>query len=290
MKAYPTPKLTMARWWLKTSSPNDTKGIFQPAAYIISQLPELNDLGVQGYFYIYPTSIAAMFLTTTNREAGIGRAKQQWEPILSAAEKYPGVSKAIYQYANFDNFKQWFDYRFQPIAPKGARSPAQLEGAKPRGIALMDSRLLAPQHLKSSQLASALQLAMPQGKNGMLRGHLVAGGKVTTKDPFRSSSVSPAWRNASVHIIATGLGDLSVESLRRLAPDTGCYSNEVSIASVQKSYPCLTDLTYSAHTMKRTSKMLCGGKIMNHFIAQNNATTRWACSGSVPVLDRKTGR
>ena len=34
MKAFPTPKITMTKWWIKTSNPNDTEGIFKPATYL----------------------------------------------------------------------------------------------------------------------------------------------------------------------------------------------------------------------------------------------------------------
>jgi FAD/FMN-containing dehydrogenase len=58
MRAFPSPKLTVTRWWLKTTNPNDTTSIYAPAAYTLSAMPELNQLnGVQGYFYIYPNEI-----------------------------------------------------------------------------------------------------------------------------------------------------------------------------------------------------------------------------------------
>jgi hypothetical protein len=201
-------------------------------------MPALNDKGVMGYFYIYPNAIWVNMLAV-EEDAGITRAKSLWEPVLSVAEKFPGMQKVITQYANFDDFKQWFDWRFQRLAPKEARSPARLEGARPRGgISAQDSRLLGRNHLSNRMLASALQGAMPKMKNGMLRGHLVGGGEVINSGrgpgrpdrpdrPARSSSVNPAWRRAYVHLIATGHTNPDATTLKLLAPDSGCYAYEV---------------------------------------------------------------
>jgi hypothetical protein len=192
-------------------------------------MPALNAKGVQGYFYIYPTSMWAMMMTYDS-DAGIPKSKQLWEPILSVAEKFPGMQKTIYQYTNFNDFKQFFDWRYQPLLPKQARSPALPEGPRLRtSISMMDSRLLSAKHLSNPQLAYALQGSLRPIKNAMLRGHLVGGGKVV--DPESRSqvgnSVHPAWRDTFIHLIATGVGGPSAAGLKLLAPDSGCYSNEV---------------------------------------------------------------
>jgi hypothetical protein len=224
MKAFKTPKITMIRWWLKANS-NDTKAIFAPAAHIMSQMPRLNAQGSQGYFYIYPTGIWAYFLTT-EEDAGINKAKKLWEPVMEKAAKFPGVAKPIYQYANFDNFKQYFDWRFKPLPAIDPQVPFKFEEPKTRGISLLDSRLLSTSHLKSPQLAAALQNAMgnPNNKNAQLRGHLVSGGQVA-RGGF-DTSVNPAWRQAMVHLISSG-SEPNATSLKMLAPETGCYVNEV---------------------------------------------------------------
>lgn len=169
-------------------------------------------------------------MMTYDSDAGIPKAKKLWEPILSVAEKFPGMQKTIYQYGNFNDFKQFFDWRYQPLPPKQARSPALPEGPKLRtSISMMDLRLLSAKHLSNPQLAYALQGSLRPIKNAMLRGHLVGGGKVTnpeTRDRV-GTSVLPAWRDTFVHLIATGVGGPSAAGLKLLAPDSGCYSNEV---------------------------------------------------------------
>jgi hypothetical protein len=223
MKAYPSPKITMARWWLSVPK-NNTRAIYEPAAYIMSQMSRLNEEGIQGYFYIYPTSMWAYFLTA-DEDAGIETAKRLWEPVLYKAAKYPGIQKPITQYANFDNFKQFFDWRFKPLASVNATAPLKLEEAKSRGISPLDSRLLSAERLSSPRLAAALREAMPLSKNGQLRGHLVSGNKVS-RGGF-DTSVNPAWRNARVHIISSAAVP-NATSLKMLAPESGCYANEVS--------------------------------------------------------------
>jgi hypothetical protein len=224
MKAFPTPKITMIRWWLKAAA-NDTKAIFNPAAQIMSKLPALNAQGVQGFFYIYPTSMWAYFLTAEG-DAGIAKAKKLWEPIIEQAGKFPGIEKPIVQYSNFDNFRQYFDWRFKPLPLVDPNAPPKLEEPTTRGISPLDSRLLSATHLTSPKLVAALQDAIPSGsKNAMLRGHLVSGGQVAKES--LETSVNPVWRRSLVHIISTGSVP-NATSLKKLAPDSGCYVNEVS--------------------------------------------------------------
>jgi hypothetical protein len=224
MKAYPTPRISMARWWLKANADNTT-AIFDPAAYIMSKMPGLNAKGVQGFFFVYPTSMWGYFLTA-GEDAGISKAKKLWEPVIENAVKFPGMERPIYQYTNFDNFKQYFDWRFRPLIPADPSIPLPIENPSTRGVSPLDSRLLSASHLTSPKLAAALRDAMPLGsKNVMLRGHLVGGGQVA-KDGS-DSSVQPAWRKSLVHIISSGSVP-NATSLKNLAPDTGCYVNEVS--------------------------------------------------------------
>jgi hypothetical protein len=100
----------------------------------------------------------------------------------------------------------------------------------PKGITPMDSRLLGASHLSNPMLPYALRDAMPRMESGMLRGHLTAGGAVM--ELGRDTSVNPAWRKAYIHLIATGNGvpGPDATALKRLAPDMGCYANEVSAA------------------------------------------------------------
>ncbi|KAF1992567.1 FAD-binding domain-containing protein [Aulographum hederae CBS 113979] len=106
----------------------------------------------------------------------------------------------------------------------------EMEGAMPMGIMPMDSRLLGRPALTSPQLSAALSEAIPKVPLGQLLGALVGGGKVMKpEDP--DSAVNPAWRKAYVHLICTGAGQFTCDSLRRIAPDMGAYGNEASVAN-----------------------------------------------------------
>lgn len=103
---------------------------------------------------------------------------------------------------------------------------------KSSGLIPLDSRLLMPEHLASSNLSNTLEASFPQMPNAMFRGHLTSGGKVWETDKDGSeTSVHPAWRKSLVHLLGSGspgrvIPDLS--PLKRLAANTGAYSNEAS--------------------------------------------------------------
>lgn len=62
----------------------------------------------------------------------------------------------------------------------------------PMGILSMDSRLLGKEHFNHPDFAKALKGAYPLVAEGVLRGHLIGGGKVLK--PTEATSVHPAWR------------------------------------------------------------------------------------------------
>ncbi|KAF2417423.1 FAD-binding domain-containing protein [Tothia fuscella] len=222
MKAHPTPLISMIRFWIRTTDPNDMVSIFGPSAYIMGKLVELNRRGVQGYFYIYPNTVWGYFLTADG-DAGIETLKRMFDPLFGdiGDEFEATINKPIVTYANFDNYKQFFDWRF-----KERISPSGLEPAKSRGLSALDSRLLGEEHLSSRELARALKEAMPTSQGGQLRGHLVGGGAVVKRGE-EMGAVNPAWRRAFVHLIASGSRP-NATSLKVLAPEMGCYLNECS--------------------------------------------------------------
>ena len=85
----------------------------------------------------------------------------------------------------------------------------------------LNSRLLGEKHLTSPQLKAALKATSP----GM-QGHLIANPALK----YENTSVLPAWRKAYVHLIGSKVPPMmSMDSLKRLAPDMGAYVNEVCI-------------------------------------------------------------
>jgi hypothetical protein len=233
----------MTRWYLKTTDTNDTKSIYEPAAYALSQMPLLNQqYGVQGYFFIYPNEIWGTMLLA-DEQSGIPAATKAWQPVLDKMATFKGVQKPIYIHTNFPNFKSWFEALFGSLDPVPnkrrdvqdefarhfRRHASELEEAYPRGIIPMDSRLLSQAHLSNPNLAQALHDSMPQMDSGMLRGHLTAGGRVNNPifDAISpENAVNPAWRKAYIHLIGTGGGIPDLSSIKKISPDAGCYANE----------------------------------------------------------------
>lgn len=233
VKAFPSPRMGVIHWWINaTNSEEPGQGFWDSAAYLHSQFPDINGKGVQGYYYVYPDAIKGIFLTA-DEDSGKEKSDAIWNPILSELSSFPGMANATSEYEEFATFKEFFDSTFgaAECGEEGGHEHMRRlqkrhgDGAEPMGIAPMDSRLLGAKHLKSPDLAQALKDAMPQVPDGQLRGHLVGGGKVL--DPDDDTSVNPAWRQAYVHLIGTGLGEFTTDSLRTLAPDSGAYVNEV---------------------------------------------------------------
>jgi hypothetical protein len=215
-------------------------------------------------------------LLTADEKSGIPTAKETWAPILKKLASFPGVAKPIYQYNDYPNFSSWFDSVFGPLdAPDPTLAgKAEIEFVTPKGITTMDSRLLGARHLKSPQLASALREAMPKMDSGMLRGHLIAGD--TVMELGKGTSVHPAWRRSYVHLIATGNGAPNATALKILAPDMGCYANEVSTFA-RTSLPANELLTIScvrisACTRKKTINVQCGVPTTKGFIRSRKNT------------------
>ncbi|TID27798.1 Low-affinity potassium transport protein [Venturia nashicola] len=261
VKAFPSPKLTIASWFLNTTDFSDQKSIYAPAAYFHALIPDLVEKnGQSGYYYLFPNAIKSVFLMA-DKDAGVDKAKAVWEPVLEKMTTFPGINKKtlVVTYNDIPNYKAFFDAAFGSIEEmanmtgmsgmkqKRADTPLfrrffdeagitkrhgpEEHGTtnaeiKPQGIMPMDSRLLSREHLVNPGLAEALEKAMPMMKDGQLRGNVVGGNKIFVTG--NATAVTPAWRKAYVHLIATGQGTPDVSSLRVLAKDSGAYSNEAS--------------------------------------------------------------
>jgi hypothetical protein len=159
-------------------------------------------------------------------ETSIAEAKQIMAPMLAGFSVFPGMKKEIHQYQEFKSFKEWYDKLYGEIPTPNPSKPMAIDPATALGIVPMDSWLLTAADLHSPKLAAAMKESMPKTTNGMLRGHLVAGGKVADPEADRYTTVNPAWRHALVHIIGTGSGVPNITAIKRLNPSSGSYANE----------------------------------------------------------------
>lgn len=87
LQVYTTPEILVYNFWLNTNDYEDEKSFFAPAAYFMSQFPKLNNLGgLQGYYYVRPNAISAMFL------APDGFANATKLSNLENMKNMPGIS------------------------------------------------------------------------------------------------------------------------------------------------------------------------------------------------------
>lgn len=159
-------------------------------------------------------------------DTSIAQAKEIMAPMLAGFSVFPGMKKEIHQYQEFKSFKEWFDKLYGELPEPKASRPMEIDRAVPRGVSPMDSWLLTAADLHSPKLAAAMKESMPKAANGMLRGHLVGGGKVLDPAALTYTTVNPAWRRAFVHLIATGGAAPNATAIKLIDPQSGSYANE----------------------------------------------------------------
>lgn len=249
---YLTPKILVYNFWLNTTDYEDEKSIFAPAAYFMSQFPKLNKLGgLQGYYYVRPNAISAMFLAP-NEFANATNLNILMDPVLDKMKQMPGINPAslikippidfaalsansVQSSSGGSNGgkvsgpdKEMTSMNMKRHGPMEAlKEPTAIYS----GILDQDSILLGHEELTSPKLADALEKSLRRGETGQMRGHLVGGNKVMSGGA--DTSVTPAWRRAYVHLMTTGNDKRYADALRELSkevsPDVnGAYINEVS--------------------------------------------------------------
>jgi hypothetical protein len=236
VKAYPSPKMGLAVFFLNTTKYDDDRAIFQPAVELHKLLPELTSKGISGYYYIYPNALKASLLSA-DKEGSAAWLNKTLTPVFEKLASFPGVSKETMsaQYNDIPSYKAFFDAAFGSIDSKMTNrlrrrhGPDEMEmETLPMGIRPMDSVLLTQEDINNPKLADALHDAMPRMAQGQLRGNIASGLRI--HELGNGTSVHPVWRKAYSHLIATGSGtaDIDVPSLRSLSKVNAAYSNEAS--------------------------------------------------------------
>jgi hypothetical protein len=142
VKAYPSPRIAVASWWINSTEsgfhryirranttyrpgPGNATGIrkknpeaiFEPAAFLLSKLPHLNEEGVQGYFTLHPTAIQGIFLVAGD-DVSPSNLKSLLNPTLDALESYPHMGQVIVEHTVYPTYKAFFDSAFGPLNSK----------------------------------------------------------------------------------------------------------------------------------------------------------------------------
>jgi hypothetical protein len=167
-------------------------------------------------------------------------------------------------------------------------------------ITNLDSRLLGAVELASKDLKAALMASFPTGlepRQTLLQGHLVGGGKVCSPpsllsrgdmlrltkikvaNPDDDTSVLPAWRTALTHMIGYKVaGQTSVDGLRKLAPNSGAYANEVRFFLPPSFSQDLTGACRPSRS-KKTGSNPSGGQTTRACRRSRPSGTRTCCCG-----------
>jgi hypothetical protein len=235
VKAYPDIPITVTTWFLNTTGPSN-EGLWDAYTYFHTQFVDIVAKNISGYYYMYPTSIRANMVHPANT-AGTENASKFWKPHFDKMTSFQNVTHTV-RYDNYPTFKDYFDARFGKIdgqdkcmaaMPMRKRHGPGEEFAEPvpQGMSPLDSRLLGASHFTNPGLKTAFKASSLASGAG-LQGHLVVGGKSSRPDD--DTSVLPAWRKAYTHLIGIKIpGTVSMDAIRKLAPESGAYANEVRI-------------------------------------------------------------
>ncbi|KAK7420372.1 hypothetical protein QQX98_002795 [Neonectria punicea] len=181
--------------------------------YLMGELPSLQEWSISAFIYV-DISHVRCYAVHPGNASGISEANAVWGPILTKLQSFPSIEPFQTEPYNFDNYKDFFDTTYGALAPE--TSPK----VQPRnhGIYPYDSRLLAPEHLRSPDIMDAL--GGTEGTYGIL---MTAPGQ--SQGSGEDTSANPVWRRAVVHMVAAS----DATGLRKLAPDMGAYINEASL-------------------------------------------------------------
>ncbi|QDS68944.1 hypothetical protein FKW77_008585 [Venturia effusa] len=252
IKAYPSPKVSTSSFFINATDHNDKKSMYKAAAYIHSQFPEWSEKGLSSYYYLYPDGMYLFSMNSGETEGVKEWHDKSWKPVMDKMGDMPGMNKSTITYSStsYPDFKAFYDAVFgmidMPMPKKPGRrvvrsadelarvrsffkrhGPGEAGTAtQSKGIAPLDSWLLAAEHLRSDKFAQVLEDAMPKMEDGQMRGQLIGGGKVNTLG--NDTSVVPAWRKTVTHIVLTGYGQPDSSPFRAHAPEMGAYVNEAS--------------------------------------------------------------
>jgi hypothetical protein len=224
-KAYPAMPMTGYNWYINSTTtgtdvmdPATGEGPVSAAMqYLFSQMPALHDMGLSAYYYVSPSAIRC-YAIHPGENAGIEKANAVWGPILAKMSSFPGMTPFQTKPYEFKNYKEYFDTTYGPLNDPYGTLPTP----RNRGIIPYDSRLLAPEHLKSPNITYAFKEAA--GNYGIL---MTAPGQ--NAGSGNNTSANPGWRRANVLVVGFKQGDVNLNGLRELAPDMGTYINEVCI-------------------------------------------------------------
>lgn len=241
MKVYESMPYTEFGFSYNTTSGSDT--FWSMVAYFHSQIPQLVESGLMGYFWVTP-------IDANERNASMtGKLYGEWlAPKLTPSR----VRELLAPIEEHMKSGKWEDPVF--TTSDGEEHPDYIKGFAATndpdvaGVPVrLGSRLLNEKALSRPlpELADTLRRATDNSAGWPILGHVIAGpGTWRPKGGVAggSNAVLPAWREACMQIalprtwgshnqtqkeaITTDLRSNAVQGLRNLAPDMGAYASE----------------------------------------------------------------
>jgi len=202
-------------------------------------LPELNDDGGAGYYFITPsanaTSTSSLILTLIfANQSDQAKMDALHAPMVAEMVKIVGNSSVAYTSLVMPQTKYYFEATLPDEADTGGVFIA------------IGSRLISRDFLTTpegpARLTEVLKTIAADGRGGSMTGHVVAGGQVARNVDI-DSAVNPAWRRTLTHVvfgqgwdanttwaeqkaIKERITNKHMPLLRALEPDMGAYLNE----------------------------------------------------------------
>ena len=250
IKAYPTMGVVSQSLSIIPvgTSTKSTDAFFDAMSILYSEFPKLSDAGFSGYgswttFGYQPitqNSTAGYIHSIAIFNSSIAAAKEAFRPTLAKLHPYGSAGLSI-----LVTYTSYPDYATYYAAESGVQQPVGTNAA-------LTSRFLDHKALTSniSQLTQTLRvIAGTADQTTSINIEFVGGGQVANDRADSLSGVNPAWRDAYVHnIVARGWADgtpaqdiqairndityVKGMAMKHLAPDTGCYMNEVNRSSL----------------------------------------------------------
>ncbi|KAH8591211.1 hypothetical protein B0O99DRAFT_719569 [Bisporella sp. PMI_857] len=191
-KAHRAVPITGYNWYLNStitgSNVSNTETgegpVSHAMAYLLGQLPRLQDEGISGTIYANPSNVRG-FMIHPGNQAGIKKANQIWGPILTKMQSFENMTPFQTRPFEFANYREFFEETYGIFEPEiGPDTPPYN-----RGIMPYDSRLLAAEHVQSPNITYALR-----GCHNNYGVMFQAPGQ--SQGDGRDTSANPGWRKA----------------------------------------------------------------------------------------------
>ncbi|PGH15592.1 hypothetical protein AJ79_02374 [Helicocarpus griseus UAMH5409] len=242
IRTFPDPPIVLASLNISTT-PDNSKGFWDAVKEFHTVLPNLNENGASGYYFIVPlnpplpeigtmsTVTAALMFVDQDDKAAVERLL---EPLVAAVSKINNVTIAT---------SALYSPKTGPII-----LDALLQGeADGTGVSVaIGSRLISREFLLSENGPAKLSQTLSSLKSEVgsaFRGHIVAGGQVAKNAGKIDSALNPAWRKTLSHLtlgnswnsstsfdeqrkMYENITNVEVPLLKALEPEMGAYLNE----------------------------------------------------------------